>query len=251
LKRATAILVGSMAAACWASCRGAGTAQPSQARTEPERTAATTDLERFQSERPFLGPDWHAVELDFSQAKHGPLRVYFDKRAVSRALVEFAKLDTTSPTPLPYAEGTCFVAQRLDWARRVVETQVLIAHPGGEPEFLAFDARGKHAPPTLDCRACHLGAERFEPSSTYPNEALAFEIRVGERTRSRACAERLAEAQTRSAGTFGPWGALLLGWLRAGQATSALDAQLARDLAQSFPDLFAGHAALLTASSSR
>jgi hypothetical protein len=210
-----------------------------QSSQQPGEGTEATPLEDFRERYPYQKAGlWMAVEVEDSVVTGTRRRIYFDKRAVTRAVVGHKGGKGRNGSPLPYNDGTVFVAERLDAEGHVEDTEVMILRTEGDPEFLLFDAEGQRSTrfsqpgdegPATDnvpavCIDCHTGSNYFHPTMSFPKEPKGNRLLVKDHYRDLDIVEYFLEGFHRAQHTFGPYGSLWMSKLK----WDAIEGQLSK-----------------------
>ena len=190
-------------------------------------TSPETDLETFA--RPLGWPhdeSWVALGIEHSQVTQSARRIWFDKDAVTTALLEHAGGTGFDAAPLIFPPGTVFVAEQLEADGRPFDTEVLITREGSTPDFLLFDREGARSRAEVpgSCIACHEGDAFFQPMMSFPREPAANSVALDDSWRDVELARRFLEAYQRSDHVFGPYATMWLSKLRAEHQSGTLSA---------------------------
>lgn len=203
---------------------------PSDARREVAPIAPTpaTDLERFRREHDYLdGRIWVTFDVTKSHVTETRRRIYYEKEAVTRALLAHAETGTDA-APLSYPDGSAFVAEALDEGGARIDTEVLVTRSERLPDFLLFDEVGARSdtfalpagsrvsPGNVPraCIGCHAGRDYFRPMDVFPDDEGERRLDVDPAYRDREVVLLLLEGYHRGEGLFGPYGSLWLAKLK-------------------------------------
>ncbi len=191
---------------------------PSLAREPDSPPPPRTDLEAFARPLEWPGREaWTALLVTHSRVTRSPRRLWFDKDAVTAALLDHAGGAGFDAAPLVFPPGTVFFAEQLDPDGETLDTEVLVTRDGETPTFLLFDhggARSRAEVPAA-CIACHQGDGFFQPMMSFPNEPRDCRLDLDQTWRDVAIARHFLEGYHRGDHVFGPYASMWLSKLRA------------------------------------
>ena len=252
--RTLPLLAGFGLAAVLAACALEPPAPPPPPPPAPPPTA----LEAFRRAHPYDDAKrWFSLEVTRSVVTETRRRIRFEKEAVTAALAGHGGGGGFNAAPMRYAPGTVFVAESLDAAGKVLDTEVLVVGPpDGRPSFLLFGPDGApretfpqpNDPPSgprkgnvpAVCLGCHEGTSYFDPMMSFPAEPLARRVVVDPRCRDEVLAGHFLEGYHRGGRLFGPYGAMWLAKIRSDARSGAVleeDRPYYERLKERFPDL--------------
>lgn len=176
---------------------------------------------------------WSSFDVTRSVVSETRRRLYFDKRAVTQALLAHEGGTGRDAAPMSYAPGTVFVAERIGEAGETLETEVLVIRERGLPRFVLYGRDGFESdvfPAANDspsapaerrgtvpraCIACHAGTDYFPPTMDFPTEEPERRIDVPARARDVEIVLRFLEGFHRGDSLFAPYGSIWLSLLKA------------------------------------
>lgn len=183
--------------------------------------------------------DWSSFDVTRSVVSETRRRLYFEKQAVTDALLAHAGGSGRDAAPMSYRPGTVFVAERVGEAGETLETEVLVIRERGLPRFVLygrdgfesdrFPAPGEGGSPggsvPRACISCHAGTDYFSPTMDFPTEDAERRIDLPPRARDSKIVLRFLEGFHRGDALFAPYGSIWLSLLKADH----LDGTLARE----------------------
>ena len=198
----------------------------------PAPVTNESEFARFRREHDYENPDrWVSIEVSKSAVTETRRRIYFEKEAVTQALLAHEGGEGKDAAPMHYANGAVFVAESIteDGTRR--DTEALTLRPESGAMFKLFDHEGQRSftfaqpndPPSgpvpgnvpAVCVNCHLGSDFFEPMMSFPSESTERRVIIDSKFRNATIVSRFLEGLHRGDQLFGPYGAIWLSMLAA------------------------------------
>lgn len=233
-----------------------GGGPPTAAEDHARTLAPEQSLEAFLGSHDFLDAGaWLSFDVVPSGITSTRRRIYFEKSKVASALLTYRGGEGAESSPMEYPRGTVFVAQAIGEDGEALDTEILVTRAGEVPGFLVFDhdgertdifvrpvgdPEGRRAPVPQACINCHARPRGFHPTFSFPREETEHKMELPDAWRDARAVDYFEESKRRGEALFGPYGGLLIGYLRSEAAAGTLssdDEVLWEAISARFPQL--------------
>lgn len=210
---------------------GCTTSEPDAAEVVQAESHSRTDRDVLLAEHGWEKQDrWFSFDVSRSIVTEARRRIFFEKSAVTEALLDHGGGVGREAAPMRFRDGTIFVAETLHEDGTRKDTEILRIRSGGDPEFILLDASGSRtdtfAQPTDGaagprrgnvpsvCVGCHAGTGYFHPTMSFPNEPADRKIDIDPGCRDLKVVLHFLEGFHRGGGVFAPYGSIWLSKLK-------------------------------------